>query len=228
MTMDNSAKDIEPARVMIADEFPLICDALSKAVDLASDMLTAAIAQDADETLEAISRSKPDVIVLSLYLPGATGFDLIRRIKLEHPDIAVLSMSLQSESTQAAEALRAGAKGYVSKREDADAILTAIRHVHTGKIWVNKDFMPNLLDTYFTKAPTHENIKRTLTKRELQIFEMMGRGVTTREIAEQLFISHRTVESHRDHIKVKLDVEDIFKLHQMAFKWVQEEMAFGY
>ena len=224
---DKTGKNSQRSKVLIADEFPLIRDALSRHLNLQSDMIAAGQTENEDRTLNAIEELKPDAVVLSLYLPGAVGFELLRRIKLEHPELPVLATSIQNDPNQAAEALRAGAKGYTSKRETGEAILAAIRHILTGRIWVNKDFMPNLLDTYFTKAPTHENIKRILTKRELQIFEMIGRGVTTREIAEQLFISNRTVESHRDHIKVKLDAEDVFKLHQMAFQWVQEEMPLG-
>ena len=137
----------------------------------------------------------------------------------------MLVLATRSDSAQATQVLRAGAKGYIAKRQDAETIIDAIRHVLTGKIWVNKDFMPNLLDRYFGKERTHANIRDLLTKRELQIFEMIGKGVTTREIADRLFISQRTVESHRDHIKVKLKVDDIFKLHQMAFEWVQQDIS---
>ncbi len=210
---------------MIADEFPLVCEALADKVDAAEDLVSCGRADDAGGVISAIEELQPDALVLSLHLPGDGGFELIRKIRLTYPDLPMLVLATRSDSTQAAQALRAGAKGYISKRKDAEAIIGAIRHVLTGKIWVNKDFMPNLLDSYFGKELTHANIRDLLTKRELQIFEMIGKGVTTREIADRLFISHRTVESHRDHIKTKLRVDDIFKLHQMAFEWVQEELS---
>ena len=210
---------------MIADEFPLVCEALADKVDATEDLISCGRADDAAGVISAIEELRPDALVLSLRLPGDGGFELIRQIRLTHPELPILVFATHSNSTQAAQALRAGAKGYISKREDAEAIIGAIRHVLTGKIWVNKDFMPNLLDRYFGKELTHANIRDLLTKRELQIFEMIGKGVTTREIADRLFISHRTVESHRDHIKTKLRVDDIFKLHQMAFAWAQEELS---
>lgn len=214
-------------KILVADEYPLMRKALSQAIDSQYELTTCYQTENAEQTITAIEQFNPDALVLSLYLPGAIALDLLRRIRLEHPDLPILALSIKSDSTQAAEALRAGAKGYISKRETEDAIIDAIKQVLDGKIWVNQDFMPNLLERYFGTDISHQNIKTILTKRELQIFEMMGKGVTTRQIADQLFISQRTVESHRDHIKVKLKVDDVFKLHQMAFQWVQEEMALG-
>ena len=215
----------KPSRVLIADEFPLMCEALADKVDATEDLISCGRADDADGVTSAVEELQPDALVLSLHLPGDAGFELIRKIRLTHPDLPMLVLATRSDPTQATQALRAGAKGYISKREDAETIIDAIRHVLTGKLWVNKDFMPNLLDRYFGKELTHANIRNLLTKRELQIFEMIGKGVTTREIADQLFISQRTVESHRDHIKVKLKVDDVFKLHQMAFEWTHEEIS---
>ncbi len=209
---------------MIADEFPLMLEALADKVDATEDLISCGRADDAAGVTGAVEELQPDALVLSLHLPGDAGFELIRKIRLTHPDLPMLVLANRSDPTQATQALRAGAKGYISKRENADTIIDAIRHVLTGKIWVNEDFMPNLLDRYFGKELTHANIRNLLTRRELQIFEMIGKGVTTREIADQLFISQRTVESHRDHIKIKLKVDDVFKLHQMAFEWVQEDI----
>ncbi len=215
----------KPSRVLIADEFPLLCEALADKVDATEDLVSCGRADDAAGVIDAVEELRPDALVLSLHLPNAVGFELIRKIRLTHPELPILVFTIHSNSTQAAQALRAGAKGYISKRQDAETIIDAIRHVLTGKLWVNKDFMPNLLDRYFGKELPHAAIKDLLTRRELQIFEMIGKGVTTREIADQLFISQRTVESHRDHIKVKLKVDDIFKLHQMAFEWVQKDIS---
>lgn len=226
--MENeSNRNTAKSKIIVADEYPLMRKALSQAIDTQYDLITCCRTENTEQTIAAIEQFNPDLLVLSLYLPGAIALDLLRRIRLEHPKLPILAMSIQSDSTQAAEALRAGAKGYISKRESEDAIIEAIKQVLTGTIWVNRDFMPNLLERYFGKDISHENIKTILTKREVQIFEMMGKGVTTRQIADQLFISQRTVESHRDHIKGKLKVDDVFKLHQMAFQWVQEEMALG-
>ncbi len=215
----------KPSRVLIADEFPLMLEALADKVDATEDLISCGAADDAAQVTGAVEELRPDALVLSLNLPGDGGFELIRKIRLTHPELPILVLANRSDSAQAAQALRAGAKGYISKRKDAETIIAAIRHVLTGKLWVNKDFMPNLLDRYFGKELTHAAIRELLTKRELQIFEMIGKGVTTREIADQLFISQRTVESHRDHIKIKLKVDDVFKLHQMAFEWVQEDIS---
>ena len=215
----------KPSRVLIADEFPLVLDALADKVDATEDLISCGRVDDVAGVTGAIEELRPDALVLSLNLPGDGGFELIRKIRLTHPDLPILVLANRSDSAQAAQALRAGAKGYISKRKDAETIIAAIRHVLTGKLWVNKDFMPNLLDRYFGKELTHANIRDLLTRRELQIFEMIGKGATTREIADQLFISQRTVESHRDHIKAKLKVDDVFKLHQLAFEWSQEDIS---
>jgi len=223
MAGENKAK-AKPHRVLIADEFPLVCEALAERINATEDLVSCGRAGDAEGLIDAVEKLKPDALVLSLHLPNAVGFELLRKLRLARPELAILVLATRSNSTQAAQALRAGAKGYVSKRENAETILGAIRHILTGRIWVNKDFMPNLLDHYFSKELTGVDIRRLLTRRELQIFEMIGKGVTTKEIADQLFISQRTVESHRDHIKAKLKLDDVFKLHQMAFEWVQEEL----
>ena len=223
MASASPALSSRPGRVLIADEFPLVCEALADKVNATEDLVSCGRAEDAEGVIGAIEEHQTDVLVLSLHLPGDGGFELIRKIRLTHPDLPILILATRSDSAQATQALRAGAKGFISKRENAETIIDAIRYVLTGRIWVNSGFMPNLLDRYFGKELTHANIKDLLTKRELQIFEMIGKGATPRQIADQLFISQRTVESHRDHIKAKLRIDDVFKLHQMAFVWVQEE-----
>jgi len=202
-------------------------EALGRLIDAEPDLDLCASTADAGETIEAIEHFEPDVLILSPYLPGQSGFELLREIRGMQPALSVVIFSPQSDSVQAAESIRAGAKGYVAKQEEGPTIIAAIKRVAEGRIWVSKDFMPDLLDRYFARELSHENIKDTLTKRELQIFEMMGKGITTRQIAEYLFISQRTVESHRDHIRAKLKVDDVFKLHQVAFEWVREEIALG-
>ncbi len=212
-------------RVLIIDDHPLLCDAVMRAINLEPDMMGCGNAPNASSGLDAIEELKPDIVLVDLSLGDASGFYLLQNIQAKYPKLPALVLSMHDEMTYAGRAIRAGAQGYIMKKEDIDKIVEAVRHVLSGKVWVSDKVRPTLLDFFLGRAPDAERIEALLSKRELQVFEHIGKGLSTEQIAQKMFISRRTVESHRDHIKKKLNVDDVINLQHKAFQWVQNELA---
>lgn len=224
MEMTTSNTETKCSRILIVDDHPLICDALSRAINLESDMVVCGQANDTETAYQSVKEHSPDLVMVDLSMPELSGLDLIRRLKSEYPDLPTLVLSIHDQGTHATRAMRAGAKGYIMKKEKIETILQAVRHVLEGKIWVSEQIMPQVLDGCLGVESDRLGIKQRLSKRELEVFELIAKGVSTEEIAEKLFISKRTVNSHRDHIKNKLKIQDVVKLHQVAFQWAHDEL----
>lgn len=224
METQASDKQSEQSKILIVDDHPLICEALSRAINIEPDMLVVAITENARSAYDAVKQYAPDLVILDLSLPDHNGLELIGRLKSEYPQLPALVLSTHDEVTHAARAIHMGAKGYIMKNEKIETIITAVRHVLDGKVWASEKIMPQILDRCFGRESDPFGVRQRLSKRELEVFELIARGVSTRDIAEKLFISKRTVNSHRDHIKSKLKIQDIVKLHQVAFQWAHEEL----
>jgi len=220
--MINEKKPEALRKVFIVDDHPLICDAVTRAINLEPDLAVCGEADNAESALEAIESLKPDIVVIDLSLPGISGLELIGLIKSKYPNIPTMALSMHNEATHAARALRAGAKGYIMKNEKIIRILEAIHAVLDGKIWIKKDVMGNVIEGCLGEEDDPFGVRKMLSKRELEIFELLGKGASAEEIASQLHISRRTVDSHRDHIKSKLDLPDSRKLYQIAYHWANE------
>jgi DNA-binding NarL/FixJ family response regulator len=216
----NDTNAADTCRVLIAESIELVRKALVAIVDEQTDMAACGVAMDEEGVLDSIDRQEPDIVILDMELPGTDALELIGRIKERSLRTAAVALSTQSNAIHRTNALQAGAKGYLLKTESVDTIIKAIRHIAAGKIWTSEQVSSDIVNRFFAEATEPNNIKQKLTRREIQIFEMLGHGLSTKEIGAKLFISQRTVESHRDHIKNKLAIEDSFHLHQLAFNWV--------
>ena len=172
--------------------------------------------------LEAVGRMEPDLVLVDLTLPDKNGLELLKDIQAMHPGTLCLVLSMHDESVYAERALRAGARGYVMKEAAADHLIGAIRRVLGGGIYVSDAMASRMLEgmTHSRSKPTTSLIDR-LTDRELEILEMIGKGVATKNIAAKLTISARTVEAHRAHIKDKLGISDGAALVRYAVQWVE-------
>jgi len=213
------------SRLLIVGNCPLIVDALSRAIDVESDLSVCGVAEDVDLAVEAIKVLEPDMMIVDMALPMTDVLGLIKNVSTMSPDLATLVLSLCDRPMQAANALRAGAKGVIIKKEKIQKVLEAIREVLKGQPWISEEMMPDVFQNFIAIEKVGAEARKALTKRELEIFEMIGRGLSTEKIAKQLFVSQRTVESHRDHIKKKLNIEDMISLHKMAFQLVQSELV---
>lgn len=179
-------------------------------------------AGSAQEGLEAVEIFQPDLVVIDLTLPDKNGLELLKDIQAMHPGTLCLVLSMHDENMYGERALRAGARGYIMKEAAADHLITAARKVLSGGIYVSENIASKMLEQVTGQRARAASGIETLTDRELEVLEMIGQGVATKNIAEKLCISARTVEAHRAHMKEKLGIHDGAALVRYAVKWVEE------
>ncbi|HEX7899286.1 MAG TPA: response regulator transcription factor [Planctomycetota bacterium] len=210
------------ARVFIVDDHPIVRKGIADLLRQAPDMEVCGDAATIEDALRQIAELAPDLVVVDLSLPGAGGLDLLKDLSLRHPRLKAVVLSMHDETLFAERSLRAGARGYVMKQEAVNELETALRRVLEGKIYLSPAMSERLLHFLARgKAPNEGSPLERLSDRELEVFEMIGRGMATREIARKLHLSVKTIESHREHIKGKLALPTAAKLVQHAAQWVQ-------
>jgi DNA-binding NarL/FixJ family response regulator len=208
-------------RILIVDDHPLFRHGLSQLINAQDDLAACGEAESAPGALEAIRRLEPDVVVLDISLKGTNGIELMKAIKAERPKLPVLVVSMHDESLYALRALRAGARGYVMKEEALDQVMSAMRKVLSGEIYVSKTMADQLIYKVVSGSDTDSgSVVDRLTDRELEILQLIGQGHSTREIAQELNLSIKTVESHRLHIKEKLKFKTALEMVRFAVEWV--------
>jgi len=208
------------AKIFIVDDHPLLRQALVQLINQEEDMSAVGEAGDASEALQGIEKTKPDLAIVDISLQGTSGIELTKNILAKQPKMLVLIISMYDESIYLERTLRAGAKGYVMKREATDHVITAIRTVFRGDIYVSdkwKDKLVNMYGKWGTEVagPSAEK----LSDRELEVLQLTGQGYSTRQIGEELHVSVKTVESHYANIKNKLDLKNSHELIQYAVEW---------
>jgi DNA-binding NarL/FixJ family response regulator len=210
-------------RILLVDDHPLVREALVQRIQHEPDMTVCAEASTAAEALEAIGKHKPDLAIVDISLPGRDGIDLIKEIHTQFPKVLVLVLSFHDESLYADRALRAGAKGYVTKHEPPENLLHAIREVLAGKISLNQDTVDRVLHRLAgDELPDWESPLHRLSDRELEIFRLIGQGLNRHTIATQLHLSVKTVEAHSSKIRLKLGLKNTAELIQNAFQFTSE------
>jgi DNA-binding NarL/FixJ family response regulator len=211
-------------RTILVDDHPIVRYGFARLLAAESDILVCGEASDARTALETLGDTKPDVAVVDVSLGTTNGIDLIRALKDRVPRISVLVVSMHDEMLYAERSLRAGASGYLMKHEATDVIVRAIRTVAAGGIFVSEPVSMRLLQSLVANgAPRGGSPLEALTDRELQVLELMGRGLGTRAIAEQLHISIKTVESYRARLKEKMNLRSGTELLRFAVRWAEEE-----
>ncbi|GIV59592.1 MAG: DNA-binding response regulator [Rhodothermaceae bacterium] len=211
-------------KILIVDDHPLMRKGLALSIESETDLKVVAQAADAEEALAALETHDPDMAVVDISLPGMSGLELIKHMLALKPGLKVLVVSRHDESLYAERAIRAGARGYVMKLEAGEVIVQAVRRVLNGGIYVSEEVNERLLmgiaagREMLAKSPLE-----VLSDRELEVFELTGRGLGTREIAERLHLSIKTVESYRARIKNKLNLNTAAELMQHAVQWVEGE-----
>lgn len=209
-------------RLLLVDDHPLMRKGLALTLDAEPDFEVVGQAADAEEALDAAPRLKPDVVLVDLSLPGMGGLELVKHLAAVLPEAKTLVVSRHDESLYADRAIRSGARGYVSKLEAGEKIVDAVRTVLRGSLYLSdevKDRM--LLGAAAGRDPMASPLDQ-LSDRELEVFEMTGKGVETRDIAERLHLSVKTVESYRARIKAKLGLSSATELLQHAVRWVED------
>ena len=209
-------------RILIVDDHPLVRTGFAQLIGDCPDLEVCGEAGDMAEALKQIDATSPDLAIIDLSLAGGSGLDLIEHIKSRNKDILMLVASMHDETLYAERVLAAGARGYINKQEAQDSIIQAIRQVLAGKVYLSQQMTERLLSGMVDSHNEKRDID-ALSNRELQVFELIGRGVSTSHMAEQLNLSIKTIETHQAHIKKKLGLGSAHELAQRAIRWVMEQ-----
>jgi DNA-binding NarL/FixJ family response regulator len=209
-------------RILIVDDHPLVRAGFAQLIGDCPDLEVCGEAADMAEALKQIEATHPDLAIIDLSLAGGSGLDLIERVKARNSDILMLVASMHDETLYAERVLTAGARGYINKQEAQDSIIRAIRQVLSGKVYLSQNMTDRLLSGMVDATGEKRDID-SLSNRELQVFELIGEGVPTSQIAEQLNLSVKTIETHQAHIKRKLGLGSAHELNQRAIRWIMEQ-----
>ncbi|GAB5534064.1 MAG: response regulator transcription factor [Rubricoccaceae bacterium] len=211
-----------PHRVYIVEDHPVMREGYSRLLSQEPDFELCGAAGSAEDALPAIEQEAPDLAIIDLQLPGSNGIELIKRLRSLELAVRILVVSAHEESLYAERALKAGAQGYLMKFESARNVVEASRQVLAGRRYLSESLQSRMMDQWLGGQPTDgETAISTLSDREIEVFEWIGRGKTTLQIAELLSLSPKTIESHRANIKRKLNVDKSPELIQRAVVWVE-------
>ena len=212
-------------RIYIVDDHPLVRHGLSQIVANEADMEICGEAEDSPAAIRGVGEANPDAIIVDISLKGANGLELIKNLKAIHEDIPILVFSMHDETIYAQRALRAGAKAYVMKKESPSKVVDAIRKIIQGEIYVSPSVADQVLHQIVNGLG---NVSTSpvdrLTDRELEVVQLIGRGLSSREVAESLHLSVKTIESHRAHVKEKLGLRNATELVQFSVQWVDQQV----
>lgn len=210
-------------KIYIVDDHPLMRKGLVMTIEKEIGFEVCGQAENAEEALTEIIELKPDAAVVDISLPGMNGIELIKNVLHQQPNLKILVVSRHDEELYAERAIRAGAKGYLMKLEAAEVLVTAIHQILKGGIYLSDSIGSKLIMKMASgNAAKSDNPLDLLSDRELEVFELTGKGLSTKEIGEKLHISVKTVESHRANIKNKLQVDTSNELMRHAVRWVEE------
>jgi DNA-binding NarL/FixJ family response regulator len=224
MAMAESTKSRTPPRgkkktVFIVDDHPLLRQGLALLINREQDLMVCGEAEEAQTAMREIAAKKPDILIADISLNGPDGLDLLKNLRTQYPSLPVLILSMHDESIYAERALRARANGYIMKQEATEKVLVAVRRILGGDIYLSDRMANKLLHQYITGAsPDMKTQLSTLSDRELEVFRLIGEGRGTRQIAEKLHLSIKTVETYQAHIKEKLSLQSGRELVQHAIQ----------
>jgi DNA-binding NarL/FixJ family response regulator len=209
------------AKVFLVDDHPLVREWLTQLIQREGDLSVCGEAEDTQEALKKIEETKPDIVIADISLKNSHGLELVKDLQARLPSLPVLVLSMHDESLYAERVLRAGAKGYITKQEATRKVLQAVRQVLSGEIYISERMASRMVHKMVAGGvESQKSPVERLTDRELEVFQLIGRGQGTRRIAAELHLGIKTVESYRARIKGKLKLEDGTQLLQHAIQWV--------
>ena len=211
-------------QILIVDDHPMMRQGLGQLIGAEPDLCVCGEAENAAGALDAIGNLKPDLVLADISLPGKNGLELIKDFQSIQPGLPILVISMHDESLYAERVLRAGGRGYIMKQEGGKKLMQAIRQVLDGRIYVSEKMSANILEMFSGRRTGAESSPmEKLTDREFEIFQLMGQGQGTREIAEKLHLSIKTVDAHRANIKAKLKLNSATELIRYAVRWAESQ-----
>ena len=218
--LTTTCKPQRRTRILLVDDHPMVRERLAEVINREPDLVVCAEAEDRSQAIETIKARQPALVIVDITLRNSNGVELIKDIHSRWPGLLMLVVSMHDESLYAERVLRAGARGYITKQEATRSILRAIRRVLEGHIFLNENIASRILGR-LTRSESGDAASAvdSLADRELQVFELTGRGLNTRQIAQQLHIGVKTVETYRHRIREKLKIEHARDLLQSAIAW---------
>lgn len=221
--------DTGKAKVVLVEDHPMFRERLAQLIAKDMAMHVAGEAGNIEDALRIIRATKPDIVIVDITLHGSSGLELIKDLKSEDIAVPVLVLSMHDEALYARRALRAGARGYITKDEDSSEVMAAIRQVLAGGMYLSPQMTQKVLqDTAQSSAVKDVSGLGLLTDRELEVFRLFGLGQNTNEIATQLSLSENTVSSYRQRIKEKLKLKNFTEIYSHAARWVREQEQYGH
>jgi DNA-binding NarL/FixJ family response regulator len=213
-------------RVLVIDDHPLLRQGLAMLINQQQDMEVCGEAEEGHAAMRLIAQARPDIVILDISLKGPDGLELLKTIRALYPELPVLVLSMHDEALYAERALRARANGYIMKQEATEKVLVAVRRIFNGEVYLSDNMSRKMLQQYIDGAPPLLQSRiAALSDRELEVFRLIGEGHATREIAEELHLSVKTVETYQAHIKDKLSLRSGRELIQHAMQWKIHEKA---
>jgi DNA-binding NarL/FixJ family response regulator len=227
MIDQESSPDTRPrAKILIVDDHPVVREGLLRRINRQPDLVVCGEVGAAAEAMKAIAAGRPDLAIVDLTLQDKSGLELIKDIQTRYPRLPVLVLSMHDEKVYAPRALRAGARGYIMKQEAPEHVIEAVRRVLGGQVYLSEKMAARLLGTFVAgRPPAAASPVESLSDRELEVFELIGSGLGSRQIAERLHVSIKTVGAYKLRIKEKLQLESAAELTQQAFLWVHKQAA---
>ena|SRR6056297_185800 len=206
-------------RIVIIDDHPIVRKGFAQLINREADLTVVGEAEDHLSAQTVISETKPDLALVDLTLKESDGLELIKTINAQYPKVKTMVISLHDERVYAERALRAGAKGYIMKSEATENVMTAIRTVLKGSMYLSDDMQERMLSQFAGNSKKETSPIDVLSDREFEVFRMIGDGLETREIAKRLTLSVKTIETYKSHLKTKLDLHSSTELIQRAVEW---------
>jgi DNA-binding NarL/FixJ family response regulator len=208
-------------KIFIVDDHPMMREGLAQLISNEPDLVVCGQSDEASSALEQIERLGPDLAIVDISLRSSNGLELIKDLQVRAAHIPVLVISMHDESLYAERVLRAGGRGYVMKQEGGKKLMEAMRQVLTGQTYVSPAVSGRILDAFAGRRQANSSPLERLTDREFEVFQLIGQGRATKEIAEKLHVSVKTVEVHRVNIKQKLSLSTAPELIRFAVRWIE-------
>jgi len=218
MAVKTKPSTVQTKRILIVDDHPMMREGLRGTIKGEPDLEICGEAEDAKQALERLGNCKPDLVLMDITLPGKNGLELIKDIRVTHPNLPILVLSMHDESLYAERALRAGAGGYITKQQSPAELISAIRKVMDGQTYVSRQLSEKILKIYSGRQVATTSPLETLTDREFEVFHLIGEGKTTGNIATNLHLSPKTVAVHYANIRRKLKLETYSDLIRYAVR----------
>ena len=226
MTYQHFQTEKDRIKVLVVDDHPIVRFGLINFINEDKDFCVCGEADNAHNALQAIQESVPDVAIIDIRLKGQSGIELIKNIKVRYPDLPVIALSMYDESIYAERLLCAGAKGYIMKQEGCEKVIEGLHQVLDGGIYVSDKIRSKIMNKYIEKKNRmYESPLDVLSDRELEVFRLIGQGYGTRQIAKELFLGIKTIETYRAHIKSKLQLKNSSELVRYAIRWGQGKLC---